>query len=241
MPDSERRVDFLIKSNKLSRCRLSRYFVHTLETKAAENDRNENGDIIYSSSLMTRVFTKSRVSEVLRCECSLCKKKTQETDPDDDDRLAAKIVKDPGHQKLLIALALMGGTFAVRQLDDHMCDTVEKTLDEVTNQPELQEKLFARFGDNWNHCPHNGQHFSSRRYEPLICFGDQFLERLHKICWRVNVPTFQADNQLKMFRTRQNMPFVNQVTLKNRCRDCNRRFYKFTVHESHCDNSLKVR
>ena len=237
MSEQEPVYDFLEESGDLI-CIRSKDLRYEFK-KRSDQRGTYQGKVIYTTDLLQEVLTKERINKVLGCRCKLCDLLTQQTPLGDDKGLATRIVKDIDRQQLLIALVLMGGLFAMRHLDQHTCYTIESTLSEIPKCQSLRSKLFANFQQpHSNYCPHTVRHSDSRQF--LDCLVSQFLQRLREAGKKVHVPYFQLNNSLRIFRDKQNLPFIDRHSLPSLSKDRWRQFYGFKIHEDYCDENLKV-
>jgi len=245
MPTPEGTFDFLEYSGRY-KC-MSRSLRYTLrkepETKNNQPYGNHITDqnILFTKRVLKNVVTRKIVKLVLKCSCPICGPIARRTPPEEDDRLAIDVSEDVNYQMLFAALAFMGATFAIRGLDEHTCDTIDKALDRMPKLELLRENLFRPFESYINRCPHDGQHLVGRRHDSLKCLEKQFLAQLRAASWIVRVPFFKADNLLQRFGENHNMPFIDEEQLSNGAPVSDRKYYKFRIHEDYCDVKLKVR
>lgn len=208
----------------------------------ADADAKMEGNMLFTTSVLQRVFSKNKIVSMLRCECRLCWPMTEHTPPEQDKQLADVVTGNTHYQMLLGALAFMGGTFAVRHLHKDEFHTIEKTLDLMHKRMDLQEKLFESFRDEWSEerCPHKIKHKASHPEDAVACLGKQFVSQLRSAAWIVRTPYFQANNLSRRFTERQNQPFINQIQLNAGAPDVGRRYFKFEIHPGYCDDKLNV-
>lgn len=224
--------------------KLKRRLLKKAETKknGEYGDKIVDQNIVFTAHTLQNVFSKDIVFQVLRCSCQNCNLAARRTPPVEDDRRAEEVSKSLSYQRLLAALAFMGATFAIRRLHEHTCDTIEKTLDRISRRRDLRDSLFEGFRLFWReeHCTHDRQHIASRHTDLLQCLEMQFVAQLRSSAWIVSVPYFQANNLLRRFSERQNMPFINEINLNIGGADNARKFYKFQIHPDCCDEKLRV-
>ncbi|KAF2184945.1 hypothetical protein K469DRAFT_167381 [Zopfia rhizophila CBS 207.26] len=207
------------------------------------NSESEN-NILITKEVLQEVLSKGKLVTLMRCPCPVCGPVSSKTPPAHDENLASNIARSPERQALFATLAFMGGTFAARLLDRHVFHTVEQTLDRMHDRADLRRNLFAPFWHTWNEslCQHKERHERCRsRADDLLCLEEDFREQLRAAAWIFKVPHFQANNLLRHFGERQNMPFINQTRLPIGNLESGREFYKFEIHPAYCDEKLQGR
>lgn len=193
--------------------------------------------ILVTDRVLQVALRESILKQFLRCGCQVCGPITSKTDPVDDAKLARLIAQDIQHQRLFAALTLIGGIFAVRILYKHNLNSIGEVEASMPGQESLRRKLFAPFERAWrsSQCCHERTHATP---DYLICLEESFLEQLKAKRWIVTTPKFEADNLLREFGDRQNMPFIDEEQLPETQGD--RAFFKFKIHSEYCDEQLRV-
>jgi len=248
--------DFAVfaKKNKCESRRLKNSLIQQSERKENEYDGEARLETrLPTPAVLQEVLSAENVLFVLRCGCLTCKLTTR-TPKEQDKQLAKEIAQSTTYQILFASLSLMGGTFAVRQLDIKATNyTIEETVDRIQSSPALRASLFGHILPYWRaaKCPHpikgtmaRPEEFSCvseqtprREYK---CFGEQFAAQLRSAAWFVRVPSFRIDNMLRIFDECQNMPFIKQKTLNREKSGGGRRYFRFELHPSYCDEMLNV-
>ncbi|OCK81273.1 hypothetical protein K432DRAFT_22276 [Lepidopterella palustris CBS 459.81] len=214
---------------------------HKKESEEDQNETQEEGnDYVISESVLGQYFTKGKIRGILRCPCGICKDMWRSIPPENDAALADKIANGKDRielQKLLATLSFMGGTFAMRGLDKHVCYTVDEAVEGMRDRDDLRRLLFDLFKERWTSelCCHNPRH-----NDALHCLEQCFREQLRSKAWILRIPTFQANNLTRQFRERQNMPFINQKRIGCSGARNDRAFFKFQIHPEYCDEKLQA-
>ena len=210
--------------------------------KAVPKKRGDNTsqDVIITPETLEITLNQALIVYLLRCECVVCQPVTRRTPPADDHALASRIAESAERRKLTAALAIAGGTFALRLLDNHRLDTISDAVRLTPLRDDLTSALYAMFK---NHPAiilfqqEDGHTVSQTR----TLFIKAFLQQLDKWATHLRVPTFQANNLQQHFHDSQNMPFLGDRELPFGRRDGNRKFYEFQIHETFCDARLTGR
>ncbi|KAK7184900.1 heterokaryon incompatibility protein [Paraphaeosphaeria sporulosa] len=217
--------------------------VKRLLIKAAERKKRgdkETEDILITPSALENNLQHGPLVELLKCRCNICIPFTIRTPPEDNDVLAKKIATNAERRKLTAALAFIGGTFALRHLDEHRFDSIEVTLNNMRDRHDLIRELFGAIGKNraFEDCKHTPRHTLSTN---PFCLAEDFVEQLNNNATWLRIPSFQADNLFQRFSSRQNMPWIEETLLPIGNREAGRSFYKFKICDSFCDENLKQR
>ncbi|KAL1599633.1 hypothetical protein SLS60_007436 [Paraconiothyrium brasiliense] len=210
--------------------------------KKRGNKEDSSQDINYliTPDALETVINRQLLEQVLRCQCGICEPRTINTPPKDDRDLANKIATKAEGRELTAALALAGGTFALRLLDKHGLDSIDATLGRLRDLHEVTHALFRPFEEHraFETCKHRPNHNSSTN---MFCLAENFTEQLSKLATIFRVPTFYANNLFQHFDHPQNMPFIEDTLLPIGNRDGGRSFYKFKIFPIFCEERLQNR
>jgi hypothetical protein len=238
--------DFL-QHAQAHKCR-SRKVSHTLvkEGEFKNNDKDQyvqaSHGMLFTPEVLQKVLSKKNVAHVLACRCKICEELTEQTSRDDDMQLAANVENSNPYQILFAALALIGGTFAVRRLYKGNLITIDDVLRTIPKRKDIQEDLFRPLLTNCGQakCEQLDKLRFNHSDDTLEFFSEKFVSQLQSAAWILRVPHFQANNLLRRFNERQNMPFINEERLSLRKPGEGRQYFRFEIHPKYCDEKLNV-